>query len=162
MARGAIIHRIIHLGPARDRIVVSITANKQWHQSFAKYFSLPQDVQLLLEANEAYFPVIKEMDGQTTRKYRALDLQKTYSRGIIAARSWTNIESSWSILEIDKAEQERNIEKELEKDFARAAMRAIRASEELEEVTSLPSKGTTFHSMLLPIPRDSSFYRSRS
>jgi len=162
MARGAMTHRIIHLGPAPDRIVASIAASKQWRQSFATYFSLPQDVQLLLEANEAYFPVIKEMDGQTTRKYRALDPQKMYSRGIIAARFWVNYESSWSNLEIDKAEQERNIEKELEKDFARAAMRAITAREELEEVTFLPSKGTTFHSMLLPIPRDSSIYRSRS
>lgn len=76
MAWGAITHRINHLGPARDRIVASIAANKQWRQSFARYFSLPQDVQLLLEANEAYFPVIKAMDGQTTREFRALDPQK--------------------------------------------------------------------------------------
>ena len=161
MARGAMTHRIIHLGPARDRIVASIAANKQWRQSFATYFSLPQDVQLLLEANEAYFPVIKEMDGQTIRKYRALDPQKMYSRGIIAARFWVNNESSWSNLEIDKAEQERNIEKELEKDFARVFMRAITAREELE-ATSLPSEGTTSRSRLRPIPRYTSISRSRS
>jgi len=43
-ARGAITHRIIHLGPPRDRIVASSAANKQWRDSFATYFSLPQVV----------------------------------------------------------------------------------------------------------------------
>jgi hypothetical protein len=161
MARGAMTHRIIHLGPARDRIVASIAAHKQWRQSFATYFSLPQDVQLLLEANEAYFPVIKEMDGQTTRKYRALDPQKMYSRGIIAARFWANNESSWSNLEIDKAEQGKIIEKELGKDVVRAIMRAVTAAEELE-ATSLPSEGTASRSRLRRVTRYSSISRSRS
>jgi hypothetical protein len=55
-ARGAMTHRIIHLGPARDRSVASIAANTQWRRSFATYFSLPQDVQLLLEATGSIFP----------------------------------------------------------------------------------------------------------
>ena len=84
-ARGAIMHRIIHLGPPRDRIVASSAANKQWRDSFATYFSLPQVVQSLRESNEAYFPVIEGMRYEARRKYRALSPHQMYSRGTLAA-----------------------------------------------------------------------------
>lgn len=89
--------------------------------------------------------MLKEMDGRTTRKYRVLDPQKAYSRGIIGARSWANNDSSWSILEIDKAEQERNIQKRLGKDIVNAFIGATTATEKLE-ATSLLSKGSTSRS----------------
>jgi hypothetical protein len=102
-ARGAITHRIIHLGPPRDLIVASSAANKQWRDSFATYFSLPQVVQLLRECNEAYFPVIEGMRCEARRKYRALNPHQMYSRGTLAACSWSNMSrqsdiTTWPIL----------------------------------------------------------------
>jgi hypothetical protein len=131
-ARGAITHRIIHLGPPRDRIVASSAANKQWRDSFATYFSLPQVIQSLRESNEAYFPVIEEMRCETRRKYRVFNPHQMHSRGTLAACPWTNNERMWSHLGVHKVTRQRAIETEFAKDFETALKRAFTASTKIE------------------------------
>ena len=54
--------QILHLGPTYQDMISSSKANKSWVSSFASHYPLAQQTRSIREANEAYMPILLDME----------------------------------------------------------------------------------------------------
>lgn len=99
--RGAIGGHILHLGPSYTDMLSNYDANMKWKLSFGNHYSLPQDIQLVREANESYGAILLQMAPDDLKRVHGIMPGDMYFKARVAKELWNHDENSWSYLERD-------------------------------------------------------------
>lgn len=97
--QGALVGRVIHIGPTYEEMISSRQSNKKWISSFADYNSQPQELTSRREANEAYMATLLSMNSQDVAKihnvYPNASQQMFWSRAMVTTKRWRDKQYHW-------------------------------------------------------------------
>ena len=97
-ARGALAGHIVSLGPTFSEMISSSVANKSWKLNFSDHYALPDDIEELRKANEAYGIDLLRMKDKKALEFCCFCPTKSYSRATMAYENWNGDENTWSYL----------------------------------------------------------------